>query len=55
MFPVIFIDAMIFSQGATDFIFGGGTAYFQNNVINVVGTGWITASGRETDDDTSCR
>ncbi|KAF8901552.1 carbohydrate esterase family 8 protein [Mucidula mucida] len=41
-------------EGATDFIFGRtGLAYFGGNTIGVKGAGWITASGRESDDDGS--
>ncbi|KAF9025068.1 carbohydrate esterase family 8 protein [Hymenopellis radicata] len=41
-------------QGATDFIFGRtGLAYFGGNTIAVKGPGWVTASGRESDDDGS--
>lgn len=42
-------------QGATDFIFGQrGQAYFGGNTIGVKGAGWVTASGRSSDDSTSC-
>ncbi|KAG5638853.1 hypothetical protein H0H81_009404 [Sphagnurus paluster] len=38
-------------QGATDFIFGrGGLAFFGGNTIGVSGPGWVTASGRESND-----
>ncbi|KIY68890.1 carbohydrate esterase family 8 protein [Cylindrobasidium torrendii FP15055 ss-10] len=48
----VFLDSYI--EGATDFIFGRrGKAYFQGNTIAVSGKGYITASGRESDDDTS--
>ncbi|KAF9032416.1 pectinesterase [Panaeolus papilionaceus] len=42
-----------FIQGATDFIFGGGAAYFGGNTISVNGAGWVTASGRSSNDGTS--
>ena len=43
------------NQGATDFIFGqNGHAYFGGNTIAVNGAGWVTASGRESDDNGSC-
>ncbi|PPR04301.1 hypothetical protein CVT24_013374 [Panaeolus cyanescens] len=42
-----------FIQGATDFIFGGGAAFFGGNTISVNGGGWVTASGRSTNDATS--
>ncbi|KAF9465364.1 pectinesterase [Collybia nuda] len=38
-------------QGATDFIFGRqGYAFFGGNTIGVSGPGWVTASGRESND-----
>ncbi|KAF8074066.1 pectinesterase [Lyophyllum atratum] len=38
-------------QGATDFIFGRtGSAFFGGNTIGVSGPGWVTASGRESND-----
>ncbi|TRM61994.1 carbohydrate esterase family 8 protein [Schizophyllum amplum] len=38
-------------EGATDFIFGQlASAYFGGNTIAVRGKGWITASGRQSDD-----
>ncbi|KAH6904435.1 pectinesterase [Coprinopsis sp. MPI-PUGE-AT-0042] len=38
-------------EGATDFIFGRqGSAYFGGNTIAVKGPGWVTASGRESND-----
>ncbi|GLB38743.1 hypothetical protein LshimejAT787_0506080 [Lyophyllum shimeji] len=38
-------------QGATDFIFGRtGYAFFGGNTIAVSGPGWVTASGRESND-----
>ncbi|KAF8660894.1 hypothetical protein AX16_001523 [Volvariella volvacea WC 439] len=38
-------------EGATDFIFGSrGMAYFGGNTIAVTGPGWVTASGRDSDD-----
>ncbi|KAF7316045.1 Pectinesterase [Mycena indigotica] len=38
-------------EGATDFIFGrSGTAYFGGNTIGVKGPGYITASGRTSND-----
>ncbi|KAF5363373.1 hypothetical protein D9756_001058 [Leucocoprinus leucothites] len=41
-------------EGATDFIFGArGLAYFGGNTIGVKGPGWVTASGRDSDDSTS--
>ncbi|KAF5363369.1 hypothetical protein D9756_001057 [Leucocoprinus leucothites] len=41
-------------EGATDFIFGQrGQAYFGGNTIGVKGAGWVTASGRSSDDTTS--
>ncbi|KAF9025069.1 pectinesterase [Hymenopellis radicata] len=41
-------------EGATDFIFGRtGLAYFGGNTIAVKGPGWVTASGRESDDSGS--
>ncbi|KAL9712368.1 hypothetical protein Ac2012v2_003605 [Leucoagaricus gongylophorus] len=41
-------------EGATDFIFGQrGQAYFGGNTIGVKGAGWVTASGRSSDDSTS--
>ena len=45
----------IWTQGATDFIFGQyGQAYFGGNTIAVNGAGWITASGRQSNDNGSC-
>ena len=42
-------------EGATDFIFGrGGLAFFGKNTIAVKGPGWVTASGRESNDSGSC-
>ncbi|RDB14804.1 Pectinesterase [Hypsizygus marmoreus] len=39
------------TQGTTDFIFGGGAlAFFGGNTIGVSGPGWVTASGRESND-----
>ncbi|KIM41502.1 carbohydrate esterase family 8 protein [Hebeloma cylindrosporum] len=41
-------------EGATDFIFGRrGQAYFGGNTIGVTAPGWVTASGRQADDDGS--
>jgi len=41
-------------EGATDFIFGRkGLAYFGGNTIAVKAAGWITASGRESNDSGS--
>ncbi|CAA7265485.1 unnamed protein product [Cyclocybe aegerita] len=41
-------------EGATDFIFGRrGQAYFGGNTIAVKANGWVTASGRESDDNGS--
>lgn len=41
-------------EGATDFIFGQrGQAYFGGNTIGVKGAGYVTASGRSSDDNTS--
>ncbi|TFK34809.1 pectin lyase fold/virulence factor [Crucibulum laeve] len=41
-------------EGATDFIFGRqGLAYFGGNTIAVKANGWITASGRESNDSGS--
>lgn len=41
-------------EAAVDFIFGRqGKAYFENNMIAVSSAGFITASGRSSDDDTS--
>lgn len=38
-------------EGATDFIFGRrGSAYFGGNTIGVRGAGYVTASGRESND-----
>ncbi|KIY49714.1 putative pectinesterase precursor [Fistulina hepatica ATCC 64428] len=38
-------------EGAVDFIFGQyGSVWITNSVINCVGTGYITASGRSSDD-----
>ncbi|KAF9046510.1 pectinesterase [Panaeolus papilionaceus] len=38
-------------EGATDFIFGRlGSAYFGGNTIAVKANGWVTASGRESND-----
>ncbi|KAF8994487.1 pectinesterase [Cyathus striatus] len=38
-------------EGAVDFIFGRlGLAYFGGNTIGVKGPGWITASGRQSND-----
>ena len=43
-------------QGAVDFIFGRqGQAYFENNLIAVSSAGFVTASGRSSDDNTSCK
>ena len=43
------------TQGRTDFIFGQeGHAYFGGNTIAVNGPGWVTASGRQSDDSGSC-
>lgn len=43
-------------QGAVDFIFGQtGQAYFGGNVIAVSSKGCVTASGRASNDNTSCR
>jgi len=42
-------------QGATDFIFGRlGHAYFGGNTIAVKAAGWVTASGRQSNDMGSC-
>ncbi|PPQ64151.1 hypothetical protein CVT24_008786 [Panaeolus cyanescens] len=42
------------TQGATDFIFGRrGLAYFGGNTIAVKANGWVTASGRESNDSGS--
>jgi len=42
-------------EGATDFIFGRrGYAYFAKNTLAVKAKGWITASGRESNDGSSC-
>lgn len=42
-------------KGATDFIFGRlGQAYFGGNTIAVNAAGWVTASGRQSDDGGSC-
>ncbi|KAJ7575601.1 pectinesterase [Mycena floridula] len=41
-------------EGATDFIFGRqGSAYFGGNTIAVTAPGYITASGRQSNDSTS--
>ncbi|KIM49893.1 carbohydrate esterase family 8 protein [Hebeloma cylindrosporum] len=41
-------------EGATDFIFGQfGQAYFGGNTLAVNGPGWVTASGRQSDDNGS--
>ncbi|TFK60349.1 pectinesterase [Pluteus cervinus] len=41
-------------EGATDFIFGRqGLAYFGGNTIAVTGPGWVTASGRQSNDSGS--
>ncbi|KAF9046177.1 pectin lyase fold/virulence factor [Panaeolus papilionaceus] len=41
-------------EGATDFIFGRrGLAYFGGNTIGVKANGWVTASGRESNDSGS--
>ncbi|KAI5896093.1 carbohydrate esterase family 8 protein [Schizophyllum commune H4-8] len=41
-------------EGATDFIFGQqAQAYFGGNTLAVSGKGWITAHGRQSDDDGS--
>ncbi|XP_006462923.1 hypothetical protein AGABI2DRAFT_179502 [Agaricus bisporus var. bisporus H97] len=38
-------------EGAVDFIFGRhGSAYYGGNTIAIKGAGWVTASGRESDD-----
>ncbi|KAF8158034.1 carbohydrate esterase family 8 protein [Crassisporium funariophilum] len=43
-----------FIQGATDFIFGQrGQAYFEGNTIAVSAPGFVTASGRSSNDNTS--
>ncbi|PPQ64160.1 hypothetical protein CVT24_008795 [Panaeolus cyanescens] len=43
-------------EGAVDFIFGRlGSAYFGGNTIAVKGPGYITASGRLSNDNGSCR
>jgi pectinesterase len=43
-----------FIQGATDFIFGQrGEAYFERNTIAVTAPGFVTASGRTSNDNTS--
>ncbi|KAG8739532.1 hypothetical protein FRC10_005480 [Ceratobasidium sp. 414] len=39
-------------SGATDFIFGGGSLWLTGSAIQTVGNGWITASGRSSDDAT---
>jgi len=55
MFLGMHLFSDIWLQGATDFIFGArGLAYFGGNTIGVKGPGWVTASGRDSDDDTSC-
>ncbi|TFK32886.1 carbohydrate esterase family 8 protein [Crucibulum laeve] len=42
-------------EGATDFIFGQrGQAYFGGNTIAIKGAGYVTASGRSSNDGTSC-
>jgi hypothetical protein len=39
-----------------DFIFGKqGRAYFENNLIGVSSAGFVTASGRSSNDDASCK
>ncbi|KIK03677.1 carbohydrate esterase family 8 protein [Laccaria amethystina LaAM-08-1] len=41
-------------EGAVDFIFGRqGQAYFENNLIAVSSAGFVTASGRSSNDNTS--
>ncbi|KAG5638852.1 hypothetical protein H0H81_009403 [Sphagnurus paluster] len=41
-------------QGATDFIFGrSGLAFFGGNTMGVSGPGWVTASGRQSNDSGS--
>ncbi|KAG6878609.1 hypothetical protein C0992_007856 [Termitomyces sp. T32_za158] len=41
-------------EGAVDFIFGRhGLAFFSGNTIAVAGPGYVTANGRESDDDGS--
>lgn len=50
----VYLDSYI--QGATDFIFGRrGRAFFGGNTIAVSGPGWITASGRESNDNGICK
>lgn len=39
--------------GATDFIFGRASAWFEKCDISIVGKGYITANNRETTSDTS--
>ena len=51
-----FAKLSFWGQGAVDFIFGQrGQAYFGGNVIAVSSRGCVTASGRESNDNTSCR
>ncbi|QHO59934.1 putative pectinesterase 52 [Arachis hypogaea] len=40
-------------EGAVDFIFGSGQSYFEDCVINATSPGFITAQGRESDNDPS--
>ncbi|TFY50827.1 hypothetical protein EVG20_g11307 [Dentipellis fragilis] len=42
-------------EGATDFIFGRlGQAYFEGNTLAVSSAGYVTASGREADNEAIC-
>lgn len=53
-FPALWITR--FAKGAVDFIFGrGGLAFFGSNTIGVSDAGFVTASGRESNDEGSCK
>jgi pectinesterase len=53
-FPALGITRFV--KGAVDFIFGRrGLAFFGSNTIGVSDAGFVTASGRESDDEGSCK
>ena len=46
-----FVDSYV--EGSVDFIYGKGTAFFENTTINPKSGGYITAQGRETAEETN--
>ncbi|WP_425397131.1 pectinesterase family protein [Aeoliella sp.] len=43
----------VYVEGTVDFIYGKGTAYFEQSTIHAIGSGHITAHGREAEAETS--